>query len=161
MTQATERDYLIYIINVALNLNIENCKFMKRLYKDQKARKTFNKSIRQCEKARLLIKEIKHLEILRAIYGDIVGQISGQLMLGGTLICSKQLKKWDISEKGFKEFQDLQEENKKIYQEKIKRQQEQRIAIEKAKEQGKKVEMFYDPTTKSVKPVVVESDNKA
>ena len=162
MTNKKERVYLESIICDALELNIHNCEFMKQLYKgNPQVIKTFNKSIRQCRKALEIVPNIKHFEILRAVYGDIVGQISGQLMLGGTLVCSKQLKKWDKNKKGFKEFQELQEENKKIYQEKIKQQQAQRVAMEKAKEQGKKVEMFYDPQTKSVRPVIMENDNKA
>lgn len=162
MKEYKERQELTYLITKALQLNIDNCLFMKQLYKSNKnTTKVFNKSLSQTRKALVLVKEIKHIEILRAIYGDIVGQISGILMLGGTEICSKQLKKWDNTEKGFKEFAQLQEENQKIMAQKLKEKQESAEIIKKAKEQVKKVEMFYDPVAKKVRPVVMEEENNA
>ena len=83
-------------------------------------------------------------------------------MIGGTLITSKALNKFDKTEKGFNEFLHIQEENKKIYEEKIKEQRESQLAIEKAKEQGKKIEYMVDPITKKVKPIIMEGeDNNA
>lgn len=162
MKEYKERQELINLITKALQLNIDNCLFMKQLYKGNKNnQKVFNKSILQTKKALVLVKEIKHIEILRAVYGDIVGRSSGILMLGGTEICSKQLKKWDNTEKGFKEFLELQEENQKIMAQKLKEKQESAEIMKKAKEQGKKVEMLYDPVAKKVKPVVVEEENNA
>ena len=162
MKISLERENLIILIKESLKLNIDNCYFMRKLYKNsENAVKVFTKSIQQSKKAMLKVEKIKHIEILRAIYGDIIGQLSGQLMLGGTLICSKQLEKWDKNEKSFQEFLELQKENAKIYAEKIKEKQESMEIMKKAKEQGKKIEMMVDPITKKVKPVVVENSNEA
>lgn len=163
MKEQFERTWLISTIKYFLLLNGENCRFMKHLYKDnQETIKVLNKSIRQTNKALKEIYHIKHIEVLRAIYGDCVGRIQGQLMIGGTLITSKAINKFDKTEKGFKEFLNIQEENKKIYEEKIKEQRESQIAIEKAKEQGKKIEYMLDPVTKKLKPIIIDSgDNNA
>ena len=160
MKEQFERKYLIEIIKKFLDLNIENCKFMKELYKGNKQIiDTLNKSIRQSKKSLEIIHQYKHIEVLRAIYGDCIGKIQGQLMIGGTLITSKTTLHYDRNEKAFKEFLNIQEENKKIYEQKLKEQRESQIAIEKAKEQGKKIEYMVDPITKKLKPIVVESEN--
>ena len=162
MKEYKERQELTNLIIKALQLNIDNCLFMKQLYKSNKNTiKVFNKSILQSKKALVLIKEIKHIEILRAVYGDVIGQMSGVLMLGGSEICSKQLKIWDKTEKGLKEFLELQEQNQKIMAQKLKERQESAEIMKKAKEQGKKVEMLYDPVAKKVRPVVMEEKNNA
>ena len=155
------REQLINLIKQQLELNIANCKFMKRLYKGNKTViATLNKSIRQSEKALVIIHQIKHIELLRAIYGDIIGKYSAVLMLGGTYISSKALFRIDNNEKAFKEFM----ENQKIEQEqaiaKAKERQETAQAVAKAKNEGKKVEYMIDPITKQVKPVIID-DNKA
>ena len=162
MTKEQERTQLIECIKKALELNISNCHFMKNVYRGNKnIISTLNKSIKQSEKALNDISFIKHIEVLRALYGDIVGKISNSLMLGGTLIVAKKTNYFDKNEKGFKEFCEIQEENKKIYAQKIKEQQESREAIEKAKQEGKKVEYMVDPITKKLKPIIVEENNNA
>ena len=80
-------------------------------------------------------------------------------MIGGTLITANTTLKYDRNEKSFNEFLKLQEENKKIYEQKLKEQQESQLAIQKAKEQGKKVEYMIDPITKKLKPIIMESEN--
>lgn len=155
-----ERQTLIDLIKKALELNISNCQFMKKLYKsDKNVVKTLNKSIRSSEKALNNVSLIKHIEVLRALYGDIIGKYSNELLLSGTLVMSKKTQYFDKTEKGFKEFVELTEQNKKMYQEKLKEQEESRKAIEKAKEQGKKVEYMVDPVTKKLKPIILEGEN--
>ena len=121
--------------------------------------KVINKSIKNSEKSLENIHKIKHIEILRAIYSDIIGQISAKLMLGGSLIVSKKVYYWDNTENGFKEFLELSENNIKEQEQKIKEQQESLQAIKKAKEEGKNVQMIYDPATKKVRPVIQEGEN--
>lgn len=159
MTKELERKYLLDLIKKALELNISNCEFMKKLYKDSKDNvKTFNLSIRQSKKALEKISHIKHIELLRSVYGDMVGKTSGYLMLGGTLIVSKKMEYFD-TEKGFKEFKEINEQAQKEQLEKLEEQKKNREAIQKAKEQGKKVEFMIDPITKKLKPVIMEKDN--
>lgn len=160
MKKSIEREYLIDLIVKNLDLNIANCEFMKKAYRgNQQVLKVINKSIKNSEKALESVHKIKHIEILRAIYSDIIGQISAKLMLSGSLVVSKKVYYWDNTENGFKEFQELCENNIKEQEQKIKEQQESLQAVQKAKEQGKKVQMIYDPTTKKVKPVIEESEN--
>lgn len=158
MKKSIEREYLIDLIVKNLDLNIANCEFMKKAYRgNPQVLKVINKSIKNSEKALESVNKIKHIEILRAIYSDLIGQISAKLMLGGSLVVSKKVYYWDNTENGFKEFQELCENNIKEQEQKIKEQQESLQAIQKAKEQGKKVQMIYDPATKKVKPVIEES----
>ena len=160
MKKSVERELLLDLITKSLDLNIANCEFMKRAYRgNQQVLKVINKSIKNSEKALETLPKIKHIEILRAIYSDIIGQVSAKLMLSGTLVVSKKVYYWDKTENGFKEFMQLAEDNIKLQEQKIKEQQESAVAIEKAKEQGKKVQMIYDPATKKVKPVIQESEN--
>lgn len=158
MKEYIERNKLITLITSAIKLNISNCEFMKVLYKGNKeVILTLNKSIRDSNKALEKVNKIVHIEILRDVYGSMVGQMHGYLMLGGTLICSTQLERFDKTEKGFKKYKLIQEENKKATEQKIKQRNEYIESVKKAKEQGKKVEMMYDPTTKSMRPVIMES----
>lgn len=160
MTERQLKVFMIRTITKVLEANIENCNFAKKLYASNKATiKTLNKSIRQSKKAIDMLPSINHIEILRAMYGDIVGKITTTLMLGGTLITSKQVQYYDKNKEGFKEFMRLEEENRQMYEQKVKEQKESAEAIKKAKEQGKKVEFVYDKDTKKVKPVIVENNN--
>ena len=151
-----ERKQLTNLIKMALELNIYNCKLLKKLYTDKENTKTFNLSIKQSKQALIKIDDIKHIEILRAIYGDVVGKVSGVLMLGGTMISSNAFDRFDKTEDGFKEFCDLQEQIKNDYIAKIKERQENAEAIRKAKELGKDVNFMFDPKDSKVKPVIVE-----
>ena len=163
MNKEQERKQLIYIIKRALDLNIDNCNFCKKLYKGNKeVTKVLNKSIRQSKKGIEKVSHVKHLEILRSIYGDMVGKVSSVLMLGGSILCSKKLDYFDNTEKGFKEFTEIQEASIKEQQEKAKQQQEYREMVKKAKENGDKVDFMLDPKDNKVKPIVVKKgDNNA
>lgn len=160
MNKEKEREYLIYIIKSALNLNIDNCNFCKKLYKGNKdVTKVLNKSINQSLNGIEKVSRIKHLEILRSIYGDMVGKVSSVLMLGGSILCSKKLYYFDNTEKGFKEFTEIQEMSIKEQQEKAKQQQEYREMVKKAQENGDKVDFMLDPKDNKVKPVIVKKDD--
>ena len=162
MEEKLERKHLIKIITKFLETNIENCNFMKKLYaKDEKTVKIINKSINQSKKSLELIHQIKHLEILRAIYGDCVGKLQAQFMVGGTLITSKTTQRFDKTEKGFEEFIRIQKENQELYMQKMKEKKENAELIAKAKEEGKKVEYVVDPVTKKTRPMIVEENNNA
>ena len=160
MKDSELREQLINLIKQQLELNIANCKFMKRLYRGNKSTiKVLNKSIKESTKALVVVHQIKHIELLRAIYADIIGKYSAVLMLGGTYISSKALFHIDNDEKAFNEFM----ENQKIEQEqaikKAKERQEYAQAVEKARQDGKRVEFVVDPATNKVKPVIVDEGN--
>lgn len=162
MTKKLERELLIDTIKKALQLNINNCIFLKEMNKEHKeVLETLDKSIEQSLKAFDLLKDIEHLEILRAIYNDYVNKIASHLLMGGALVCSPKIQEWDKSEIGFREFTIANKEALKIAKQKAKEQEENRLAIEKAKEEGKKISMVYDPQTKQLKPVIDNESNKA
>ena len=162
MTKKQERLYLINTICKALELNVENCNFLKQVNKENKqVLETLDKSIKQSLKAFDLLDNIEHLEILRAIYNDYVNKIASHLLMGGALVCSPKIQEWDKSEIGFREFTIANKEALKLAKQKAKEQEENRIAIEKAKEEGKKISMVYDPQTKQLKPVIDNESNKA
>ena len=162
MTEKEERKNLTDVIIKYLELNIENCKFMKRLYASNKeATKVINKSINQSKKALEEIYHINHIEVLRALYADCVGQVQGHLMVGGTLITAKTTYNFDKTEEGFEEFKRIQEENRLLHETKMKEQKENAELIKKAKEEGKKVEYVYDPVSKKARPMIVEENNNA
>lgn len=162
MTKKQERIYLEDAIVKALQLNISNCCFLKQVNKENKQIvETLDKSIEQSLKAFDLLKDIEHLEILRAIYNDYVNKIASHLLMGGALVCSPKIQEWDKSEIGFREFTIANKEALKIAKQKAKEQEENRLAIEKAKEEGKKISMVYDPQTKQLKPVIDNESNKA
>ena len=157
MTKKQEREHLEKIIVKALELNISNCELLKEINKEKKEIiETLDKSIDQSNKAFEILKDITHLEILRAIYNDIVNKISTHLVMGGALVCSPKIQEWDKTESGFKEFEIANKEALKLAKQKAKEQQENALAIQKAKEQGKKVQMIFDPITNKVKPVIEE-----
>lgn len=161
MTKRQERVYLEDTIIKALQLNIANCCFLKKINESKpEILKVLDKSIDNSVNAISLVKEIVHLEILRAIYNDYVNKISTHLVMGGSLVCSPKIQEWDKTESGFTEFTIANKEAIKLAKKKAKEQEESREAIRKAQEQGKKVQMLVDPITKQVKPVI-ENDIKA
>lgn len=162
MTKNEEREELIGLIYDTISLNIRNCLFLKQLNKNNvEMQKALDGSIEKSQKALKDIYNIDHLEILRAIYNDYVNKISLHLIMGGALVCSPKMQVWDKTESGFKEFTIANKEALKLAKQKAKEQEENRIAIEKAKEEGKKISMVYDPQTKQLKPVIDNESNKA
>lgn len=161
MTKKQEREFLIALIGDTLKLNINNCQLIKELDKNNvELQKTLDNSIEKSKNALEILDKIEHIEILRAIYNDYVNKISSHLVMGGALVSSPKIQEWDKSEKGFNEFKIANREALKLAKQKQKEQQESALAIKKAQEQGKKVQMVYDPTTRKLKPVI-ESDIKA
>lgn len=117
--------------------------------------KTCNKSIKSIEEALAKLHNIEHIEVLDYLYGTFIGNSAIAYTISGSIVNSKQIKKYD-TDKGVVELRQLMEENRKKHQEK----EEQRIknyeAVEKAKKEGKKVEMVWDKESKTVKPLIVE-----
>lgn len=162
MSKKQEREQLINVYKKALELNIVNCEFLINTFKekgDNDTVKVLESSIEKSEKALVEIDNIEHLEILRAIYNDYVNRISSHLVMGGALVISPKIQEWDKTESGYKEFVIANKEALKIAKQKAKEQQESQLAIKKAQEEGKKVQMLYDPITKKVKPIIEENNN--
>ena len=128
----------------------------KILASDEKSKKVCDKSIKNCKKALKIVPNIKHIEILYSVYNTIVAGKENIFALSGTIISSKQLKKWDTTKEGFKEFQEREEEarnKQKLQNEELERN---RMVMEEARKTGKKVEIVYENGV--AKPVMVEEE---
>lgn len=121
--------------------------------------KGIKKIIKDCDKAIEIINGIVHYEILVSLYNAFVnGKESYYVMISSTINSKKKVVHWDKSKKGFQEFLQLEEQaraqSQKDYEEKL----EQQKIIQKAKEEGKKIEMIFQDG--KLKPIIVgEEEN--
>lgn len=152
-----KKKYLVNILKKVLEANIEIMTYYKFIASDDKSKKVCSKSIKQSKLAIEKLTHTKHIEILVSLYNTIVAGKEVVFVSGGSLICSKQFDRWDKTEKGFKEFLALEEENRKVQKEKIEEQRKTQEMVAKAKEEGKEVEMVYD--NGKLKPVIKEKSN--
>ena len=156
MTDKRKRDYLIDIISSFLKTNLSLMNYYHASATDRKSKFACNKSIKSTEQALVHLRQIKHIELLDYLYSSFIGNNVIAYSISGKMVLSKQLDYYD-TEKGFAEFQQMIKERK----EKQEKQEQERIknaqAIQRAKEQGKKVEMVWDNESKTTKPLIVES----
>ena len=131
---------IVKILTKLLETNIEIMTFYKHLAVDDKSKRTCSKSIRQSKKAIEKLQYVQHLEILVSIYNALIGGKEFVFVSGASLICSKNFDYWDKTEKGFKEFIELEHQAKVEQEQKLKEQHEKDIALKKAKEEGKDIE---------------------
>lgn len=131
---------IVKILTKLLETNIEIMTFYKHLAVDDKSKRTCSKSIRQSKKAIEKLPHVQHLEILVSIYNALIGGKEFVFVSGASLICSKNFDYWDKTEKGFKEFIELEHQAKVEQEQKLKEQHEKDIALKKAKEEGKDIE---------------------
>lgn len=117
--------------------------------------KGIKKVIKDSEKAKNIVTNITHYEILVSLYNAFInGKESFYVMLSSTINSKNKVIYWDRTKKGFQEFIRLEQEAKaqsqKDYEEKL----EQQKIIQKAKEEGKKIEMVFE--NGKLKPIIVE-----
>ena len=156
MKENTKKQYLIKIISRLLEANIDLMSYYKALASDDESKKTCAKSIRKSRLALEKIKKVNHIEILQSLYNTLISGKENIFVLAGSLICSKQFYYWDNTKNGFKEFMELENKAKEEQKTKLEEQRKERESIAKAKAEGKKVEMVYDPKTKKLKPSIIE-----
>lgn len=156
MRENTKKQYLITIISGLLETNIDLMSYYKALASDDESKKTCAKSIRKSRLALEKIKKVNHIEILQSLYNTLISGKENIFVLAGSLICSKQFYYWDNTKNGFKEFMELENKAREEQEAKLEEQRKEREAIAKAKAEGKKVEMVYDPQTKKLKPSIIE-----
>lgn len=116
--------------------------------------KGIKKVIKDSEKAKNIVTSITHYEILVSLYNAFVnGKESFYVMLSSTINSKNKVTYWDRTKKGFQEFIKLEQEAKaqsqKDYEEKL----EQQKIIQKAKKEGKKIEMIFQDG--KLKPIIV------
>lgn len=133
--------------------------YMKRTG-DSKAKRICTKTIHKLEQAIIRVNEINHIEILDYYYTLCIAPNYQVYAVVGSLASSQKMVDYDTDE-GIVEFNKIIEEQKQKSLEKEKARQENAKAIQKAKEEGKKVEMVWDKDTKTVKPMIIEEKENA
>lgn len=157
-----QRELIIKCIKSVISTNLEILALHKTIFKNNKeSMSAIEKNIRISKKALRNINEIKHIEILRSIYQNIISGKEAIFALAPVLINSKKCKYWDTTKKGFAEFMELEREANEIAKKKYEEQVKEQQMVEQAKKEGKKVEYVYDNIEKRNKPLIVEEDNNA
>jgi hypothetical protein len=139
-----QKERLKTLFRSLIDTNIAIMRFQLTLTSDKNDIKGLKKFIKDSEKALEIVTSITHYEILVSLYNTF---ISGKETYFATLVKTINNKntivKWDRTQKGFKLFQELENQAKAKSQEEYTKRLEQQEMIKKAKEQGKKVEMVY------------------
>ena len=162
MAKKSELDYKIEILTKVIETHISMICMYKDKTKDEKNIAICNKSIRISKKAIRMLKEIKHKEIIEAIYDTLIFRNENWFSFIAPVVASKNTKRWDSSEKGFQEFLYENEKAQQKYKEEQEEIARNKEIIAKAKENGDKIEWIKDTTTNRMKPIVVKAgDNNA
>jgi len=127
--------------------------FEKSLVDDPEQKKKIQKIIKNGEKTKEIIDGIRHIEILISLFNTFITG-KEQYFVISTLTILKDVKKFDSTEKGFKEFLRLEKESRERFEKEQQEKKELQEKIAKAKEEGKKVEMTY--VNGKVEPVIIE-----
>ena len=149
----------INIIKNILKLHIEIVSLRKCTLTDKQALSICNKCIRDSKKALKNIEKIKHKDIIESLYNTLVSKNETWFYFFAPLINGKNVKRWDNTKKGYKEFQELEREAQEIAKQKAKEQAEKKKKLEEAKARGDKVEMLYNPNTKKIEPIITKRED--
>lgn len=126
--------------------------FEKTLFTDEKDIKMCDELINDAKKAQDIVMKIDHGDILVSIFNTYLGgKESYFAVLSKSIV--KNVEHWD-TEEGFKEFLELEAQAKQLYKQDLKEKEETRATIEKARAEGKQIEMVFE--NGKVKPIVVE-----
>lgn len=137
-----------------LETNIEIMKFQATLTDKKEEKKGLLNLAKKSETAIEIVKEIEHVELLISLYNMYINKKEAYFISICGSICSKEMKKWDKTEKGFKEFLKLEQEAVSEYNQKQEESKKQAEMIQNAKKEGKKVEYIFKEG--KLKPVIVE-----
>ena len=150
-----EKRYLVDILTKLLETNIELMKYFKSMASDTKSKRVCAKSILNSRKAIETLPTIEHIEILKSLYNLLISGKENMFAVGGGVIISKQTQYWDKDPNGFKEFMEIEKENKQKYEEQLEKRKKYQETLKQAKEQGKKVDMVYN--NGELEPIIVEN----
>ena len=153
----TQREHLQNILISIIDSEIAILQFQKSIAKEQKDKTGLNKMINKGKKAKDVIRDLRHTELLISLYNTFVNGKESYFVMVERTVNSKNTQKWDKTEKGFKEFVELEEQAKAKSKEEYEERMKQREMIINAKKQGKKVEMVFE--NGKLTPVIVENDN--
>lgn len=144
------KDILISMLMV----NIYNLEYQKSMTNVKKYKNSFTTMILHTNKAISLIRNCKHFDILADLYNAFVaGRETFFIALSESVY--KNVEKWD-TEEGHKEFIELQKDA--IEKSNAEEEEKKKIVetIQKAKEEGKKIQFVYDKG--KITPVAVTDD---
>ena len=134
---------------------IEICKLHKILTDDPKQKEICDKGVKTAKRFIKLVENIKHTDIMWSIYKTFInGKESLFTLMLATSIRKDTVKHWDSTEKGYKEFVEMEETAKKEYEKELEEQKKKAEMLKKAKEEGKKVE--YVMKNGKLEPTIVE-----
>lgn len=139
-----QRRRLKTVFTNMLLTNIAIMEFQLTLTDDPNDKKGLRRFVNMSRKAIDIIGGVKHYEILVSLYNTFInGKETYFATLSKTICMKDTILKWDKTEKGFKLFQELENQAKAKTQEEYNKRVEQQELIKKAKEEGKKVEMVF------------------
>ena len=121
MTKIEEKKAIISVLTSILTTSISVMNFYKTVALDEKSKEICDKSIKNAEIGIEKIKKIKHIEILRSLFGHIVLGKEPYYAMCGSLCSFEKIDFWDKTKTGFDEFMKLEELGK---QEELKKQEE-------------------------------------
>ena len=141
------------VINMLLATEIALFEFEYTLMSDEKDKQACKKLIQSGKKAQGIIANVNHLEILSSLFNTFLAK-KETYFISLAVSVNKNVKKWDTTKKGFQEFLRLEQEARDKYNAEIKEREETQKIIEKAKAEGKKVEMMMKDG--KIVPVVID-----
>ncbi len=127
-----------------LNTNIAIMQFQLTLTNKKEDIKGLKKFIRDSVTAQEIIGSVSHYEILVSLYNTFInGKETYFATLCKIINNKKTIKRWDRTQKGFKEFITLESEAKARSKAEYEKKLAQQEAIKKAKEEGKQLDMVF------------------
>lgn len=160
LSEKRKRDYLISIIQKYLETSKALMEYYHAVADTRKAKLVCTKSIKGIDQAITHLRQIKHIEVLDYLYSSFIGNNVIAYSISGKLVLAPKLAEYD-TDQGVEELRQIMEEQKQKDLEREKKRQETIEAVNKAKAEGKKVEMVWDKDTKTTKPVIVEEKPNA
>ena len=160
LSEKKKRDYLLAIIGSYLTTSYNLMAYYKAVADTRKAKLICTKSMKKLEQARITINQIKHIEVLDYLYSTFIGNNVIAYSVSGNIVLSDKLKEFD-NDTGVEELKQIMEDAKQKVLEKQKQRADTINAVNKAKAEGKKVEMVWDNDTKTTKPLTVEEKPNA
>lgn len=154
---SVQKERMKNVFNSMLDSEIAIMQFQLTLAIEEKHIKGIKKVISQCKKAKEIISNIVHYEILVSLYNTFVnGRESFFVMLSSTIVSKNKVNYWDKTKKGFEIFKELEANARAQSQKDFEERKKQMEMVEQAKKDGKKVEYVYKDG--KIQPLIV--DNK-
>lgn len=160
MSNKKKRQHLISICQNYLETSKSIMQYYKEVADTRNGKLSCTRSIKSIDNAIVHLRQIKHTEILEYIYSTFVGNNAVAYAISGSIVISKELNGYDTDD-GVKELIEMVSKRKKEQEDKFNEKIKQKEIVDKAKAEGKKVEMVWDKDTKTVKPMIIQEKPNA